>query len=254
MIEHVVTRAVEMWSAGARYLDIGGESSRPGAEPVSVDEELERVIPVISAVHARLPEAIISIDTVKPQVAASAIDHGARVINDISGLRSPEMREVAAHYRAGVVMMHMRGEPRTMQQGDLSSPDLVGDLLRWFESALNLSIKSGIKHEQIAIDVGIGFGKTLEQNLTLLRELKRFQVFEAPLLVGVSRKSMIGALCGVDVVDRLPGSLAALLEARRRGASVFRVHDISESAQALTVAEAIEESGALHDHNHGSLT
>jgi len=238
-IDHAVQHGLAMLEAGARYLDIGGESSRPGADPISVEEELDRVIPVIKQLSEQAPEAVISIDTMKPQVAAHALASGARIINDISGLSNPQMREVATDYRAGVVMMHMRGTPKTMQKGDLSAPHLVSQVWSWLRDAAHQAISSGVSPSQIALDIGVGFGKTVDQNVSLLSELKRFTELGYPLLVGVSRKSMIGAITGAAAQDRLPGSVAAMIEARRRGGSIFRVHDVAESAQALAVSEAI---------------
>ena len=238
-IDLAVEHGLAMLKAGARYLDIGGESSRPGAEPVSLDEELNRVIPVIKQLSELAPEAVISIDTTKPQVAARALDSGARIINDISGLSNPEMREVAARYQAGVVIMHMRGTPKTMQTGDLSTPDIVKYVWSWLRDAAHQAVSSGISPSQIAIDIGIGFGKTVDQNISILKDLKRFTELGYPLLVGVSRKSMIGAITGAPTQHRLPGSVAAIVEARRRGGDIFRVHDVAESAQALAVSDAI---------------
>lgn len=240
-VQRAVERGVQLFDEGARYIDIGGESSRPGADPVSIEEELARVIPVIEQLSQRLPEAVISIDTVKPEVASEALRCGASVINDIRGLRDPRLREVAAEARAGVVIMHMRGTPKTMQEGDLSSADIVSDVYQGLKESATRAVESGIAPQSIALDIGVGFGKTVMQNLSLLHALDHFLALGYPLLVGVSRKSMIGALTGASTAERLPGSLAAIVEARRRGASIFRVHDVAESDQALKVAEAINQ-------------
>ena len=242
LIDHAVNHALDMLKSGAKYIDVGGESSRPGAEAITLDEELARVIPVIEELSLRAPEAVISIDTVKPLVAQRALECGAKIINDINGLSDPQMRQVAAHYKAGVVIMHMRGVPKTMQEGDLSAADIVEEVWTWLHDAANRALASSLTPAQIALDVGIGFGKTVEQNLSLLRGLGRFTKLGYPLLVGVSRKSMIGAITGATTQDRLPGSLAAMIEARRRGGAIFRVHDVSESAQALAVSEAISQN------------
>lgn len=225
---------------GALYLDVGGESSRPGAEPVSESEEIDRVIPVIEAILKEEPRAIISIDTVKPKVASLALQSGARIINDIRGLRDAEMCQVAVQWNAGVVMMHMRGVPKTMQVGDLYSEDVVKMTYNWLENALNNAEKKGLTKKQISIDIGIGFGKTVGQNLLLIKKLDQFLSLNCNILVGVSRKSFIGALSGENVDDRLPGSLAAMIAAMNRGGKIFRVHDVAASRQAMILAQAIE--------------
>lgn len=253
-VDRAIKRGVAMFQAGARYIDVGGESSRPGADPVSVEEERSRVIPVIQGLSAALPNAVISIDTVKPEIADEAILSGARVINDISGLSNPEMRSIATRHHAGVVIMHMRGTPKTMQEGDLSAADIVEVVYHALREAAERALADGLTPAQIALDIGIGFGKTVQQNIDLLAGLERFLDLGYPLLVGASRKSMIGAITGAPVESRLPGSLAALIEARRRGASIFRVHDVAESAQALQVSEAIQlaNGGALSTDDQGS--
>lgn len=234
-----VRDAVTMWESGARYLDVGGESSRPGASPVSEEEELRRVIPVIEALHEALPEAVISIDTVKPEVARRALRAGARVINDIQGLRSPEMREVAAELGAGVVLMHMKGTPETMQRGDLSSDDIITEVCRWLQGQVEVCVREGIKPEQIAVDPGVGFGKTVAQNIELIARLPALSALGFPVVLGVSRKSYLGALTGASVDERLPGTLASCVFAGVQGPQIWRVHDISEARQALTVLEAL---------------
>ena len=247
LMERAADRGEQLWREGAHYLDVGGESSRPGALPVSYEEECARVLPVITELKRRLPKSVISIDTVKPKVAHAALEAGASIVNDISGLRHLEMIEVVSAFQAGVVIMHMRGTPKTMQEGDLRSPDMVEETLRWLEKAATRACQYGIREEQIAIDVGIGFGKTVAQNIDLINQLDRFKELGFPILVGISRKSMIGAITGAPVEHRLPGSLAAMIEARRRGAHIFRVHDVEESVQALQVMEAIHRGGVVWD-------
>ena len=244
LLVRATTQGHRILSEGALYLDIGGESSRPGAEPVTLDEELRRVIPVIKSLVAEIPGVIISIDTVKPKVAEAAIDAGAKIINDIRGLRDPEMRALAAERRAGVVMMHMRGTPKTMQEGDLRSDDMVEEAYVWLQEHYERALTAGIRPDQLAIDIGIGFGKTVEQNLTLIKELPRFKSLSSTLLIGASRKSFIGALTGAPAEERLPGSLATLTEAMRLGGNIFRVHDVTSSRQALVVAESIRQGSA----------
>lgn len=241
LVERATSQGLRLMDEGALYLDIGGESSRPGAEQISLDEELSRVIPVIENLIAERPECIISIDTIKPKVAEAALDVGARIINDIQGLRDPKMRALVAERRAGVVIMHMRGTPKTMQEGNLHSEDIVQETYQWLETQYKLAIDEGICDEQIAIDLGIGFGKTVAQNLTLIRALSRFKNISAHLLVGASRKSFIGAITGVSADERLPGSLVTITEAMNFGGNIFRVHDVASSRQALMVAESIRQ-------------
>lgn len=241
LIKKATEQGLRFIEEGALYLDIGGESSRPGAEPVSDSEELDRVLPVIEALIKEQPKAIISIDTVKPAVASAALNSGALIINDISGLRNPKMRYLAAQKKAGVVIMHMRGTPRTMQKGNLHADDIVNLTYHWLQNALNEALKQGLKKEQISIDIGIGFGKTVSQNLLLIKHLNHFLTLDCHLLVGISRKSFIGALSGDKVNDRLPGSLVAMITAMKKGGKIFRVHDVAESRQALIVAKSLEQ-------------
>ncbi|MAD60122.1 MAG: dihydropteroate synthase [Myxococcales bacterium] len=244
MIENACQQALNWVEQGALYIDIGGESSRPGAEPVSTQEELDRVLPVINELISINPELVISIDTVKPKVADACLKAGAKIVNDIRGLRDPKMRAVVAEHQAGAVIMHMRGVPKTMQKGDLSSKDITTETYNWLKQRLDDCLIDGIPLQHIALDIGIGFGKTLAQNLKLIKDLDRFSSLACPLLVGASRKSFIGAIDGSSAVDRLPGSLSAIVEASRRGGNIFRVHDVAESKQALWVAESI----VLGDH------
>ena len=239
LVNMATQRGVKLINDGALYLDIGGESSRPGAESVDLQTELDRVLPVIEQLLISIPKAIISVDTVKPQVAEASLKAGAKIINDIQGLRNPDMRSVIAKYRASVVLMHMRGIPKTMQQDDLKSADLTTETYEWLAKQRQQAISEGINSDSIALDVGIGFGKTVTQNLDLLKHLNRFQQLGSPLLVGASRKSFIGAISGGVATERLPGSLAAIIESARRGGNIFRVHDVSESRQALMIAESI---------------
>jgi len=234
-----VRDGVKMWEAGARYLDVGGESSRPGASPVSEAEELRRVLPVIAGLRASVPDAVISIDTVKPEVAYQAIKAGAQVINDIQGMRALEMRQVAVETGAGVIIMHMRGRPETMQEGDLSSSDIVREVREWLHGRVHDCLSAGIDATQIALDPGVGFGKTPEQNLELIAHLSTPEAVGYPVVLGVSRKSYIGALTGADTAHRLPGTLASCVFAGVFGPQIWRVHDVSEARQALTLLEAL---------------
>jgi dihydropteroate synthase len=240
-----ILKATQLEQAGAQYIDIGGESSRPGAEPVSLDEERRRVIPVVRELVERMPTVTLSIDTVKPQIAEEALSLGAHVINDIRGLRDADMIDVAARSACGVVLMHMRGAPLTMQSGDLSSEDIVEEIKRWLSDRIEACLAAGIAAESIMIDPGIGFGKTVAQNLELIDRLHELIELGYPLLFGASRKSFIGALTGAPPSDRLYGSIAANVIATVRGARVLRVHDVHEMSAALKVTEGILATGAL---------
>lgn len=221
---------------GADLLDIGGESTRPGAEPVPAEVELERVIPVIEALAGTVP---ISIDTTKPEVAAAAIGAGAGTVNDVTALADPEMAPLCAETGVEVVLMHMLGTPRTMQD-DPHYEDVVGEILRFLAGRAESAVAAGIERERIWIDPGIGFGKTVEHNLTLLAAIDRFAATGFPVLVGPSRKSFIGRLDGDAPEEaRLGGTIAACLAARSGGAAMVRVHDVAEVSQALKLAGAI---------------
>ncbi len=230
-----VDRALQLAADGAAILDVGGESSRPGAFPIPTDEELRRVVPVIRELARRL-DLPVSVDTRKPSVADAALDAGAEIVNDISGLRDPAMAALVARSGAAVVTMHMRGTPETMQQ--LSpSPDILEDVHGFFESVLHLCVDP----VKIILDPGIGFGKTVKDNLVLLNRLGHFSEFGRPILVGASRKSFIGKVSGAPVQDRLGGSVAAAVLAAERGAAILRCHDVRETVQALRVARAVRD-------------
>lgn len=235
-----VDHALTMVAEGANLIDVGGESSRPGAEPVGVSEELRRVIPVMEAL-ARAIAVPLSVDTTKAEVARQAVRSGASIINDISALRwDPAMRRVAVESGAGLILMHMQGTPRTMQRAP-EYADVVREVKDFLISSLREATKSGIEPERILLDPGIGFGKNLQQNLTLLAELGSLAEIGRPLCVGVSRKSFIGTVTDAALADRLPGSLAAAVVAMMNGARLLRVHDVPETAAALNMAVAILE-------------
>ena len=231
--------AVRMEEDGAAMVDVGGESTRPGSDAVSVEEELDRVIPVIEEIRKR-SSVPISIDTRKAAVAAAALDAGANVINDVSALRyDPEMRRLAAERKAGVILMHMRGEPRTMQQNP-QFDDVVSDVARELTEWRDAAIAAGVEPAKILIDPGIGFGKTFDHNLELLARANELTSI-APLLIGASRKAFIGHLTGRDAGrQRVFGSLAAVAAAQRGGAVMVRVHDVRETVDFLKVLIAIE--------------
>ncbi len=228
-----------MARAGAAIIDIGGESTRPGSEPVAVDEEMRRVIPVIEALTAVL-NVPVSIDTGKAEVARRALRAGAAIINDVTALRGdPQMAETAAEAGCPVCMMHMLGEPRTMQENPYYE-DVVGDIKEFFRRRIEFAVSRGIKAENIILDPGIGFGKTVQHNLAILSRLDEFSSLGRPLMVGASRKRFIGTIAGEeDTGRRLPGTISANVLAFANGASIFRVHDVAENFQALKVAEAI---------------
>jgi dihydropteroate synthase len=234
-----VARAREMVSSGADIIDIGGESTRPGAAHVSVDEEMERVIQVIKEITAD-PVVPISIDTSKAAVARAALQAGAGMVNDVTALRGdPGMAKVAAEAGCPVCLMHMLGEPRTMQENP-QYQDVIGDIIEFFKERIGFAVSQGIRRENLILDPGIGFGKTLEHNLEILRRLEELGSLGLPLLIGVSRKRFIGMIMDDDGTGgRLPGTIAANLTAFRKGARIFRVHDVAENYQALKVAAAI---------------
>lgn len=238
--DRAVESALQMEQDGAALIDVGGESTRPGAEPVSSDEELHRVVPVIEEIRRRSPIPI-SVDTMKAAVASAALDAGADIINDVTALGfDPDMRQLAAERNAPVILMHMRGEPQSMQK-TIHYDDLIqeisAELMAWRDQAL----AAGIRAERIFVDPGIGFGKTFEHNLEILARCSEIRSI-APMVIGASRKAFIGQLTGRGSGSpRLFGSLAAVSAAARGGASVVRVHDVRETVDFLKVWSAIEE-------------
>jgi dihydropteroate synthase len=230
--------ALQMEEDGAAVIDVGGESTRPGAEPVDVQQEIDRVVPVIEDLRRR-SAVPISIDTRKAAVAAAALDAGANLVNDVTALRGdPEMAPLVAKRGVPVIIMHMRGEPRTMQ-GLTDYADVVEDVARDLQSYRDAAIRAGVQGDRIAVDPGIGFAKTFEQNLEILACCRRFAAI-APLVVGASRKAFIGHLTGRDAgPDRAVGSLAAVAAAFRGGAAMVRVHDVRETVDFLRVMTAI---------------
>jgi dihydropteroate synthase len=232
-----IRRLEELASEGADIIDIGGESTRPGSLAVSENEELDRVLPVLEAAAAF--DVPISIDTTKSAVARRALEAGAEIINDISGLRfDPDLARLAADSGAGLVMMHMRGEPRTMQD-HIHYDDLIGDIRMELSESVEVATGAGCRRDQLVVDPGIGFGKTAEQNLELIDELGRIGELGLPVLIGPSRKSFIGKTLGLEVEDRLEATLAACVVALVRGARIFRVHDVLPARRALDMANLI---------------
>jgi dihydropteroate synthase len=241
-VEAAVAHALEMIAQGAEIIDIGGESTRPGAEPVSVAEELRRVLPIIERLAAQAGHStrfVLSIDTMKPEVAHAAIRAGASIVNDVGGLRSPEMLNVVKDSAAGVVIMHMQGTPRTMQAAPRYT-EVVREIREFFCHALERCLGCGVPAPRIVFDPGFGFGKTLEHNLEILRRLPELAVAERPLLLGVSRKSFLGKATGSEsVADRAWPTVALTSLGRESGARIFRVHDVKPNVEALRMTEAI---------------
>ena len=235
-----------MVNAGAAIIDVGGESTRPGAEVVSLKEELQRTIPLIEYIAAK-HDVFISIDTTKSEIAAAALATGAAIINDISGLNlDPAMRNVAAEWEATVISMHMRGTPQTMQQFT-DYDNLITDINKYFAENLQELEKSGIKRERIALDPGIGFSKTAEQNLEIIKCLDAFSVHQCPILIGPSRKSFIGKVLDKEnPQERLWGTAAAISAGIQNGARIIRVHDVAEMKDTMELTMAILNAGAKY--------
>ena len=229
-----IAHARRLIAEGAEIVDVGGESTRPGAAPVPVEEELERVIPVIEGISG----ARISIDTMKLAVAEKALDAGAGYVNDVTAFRhDPELAGLVADRGVDCCLMHMLGEPRTMQD-DPRYDDVVDDIKAFLEERMAFAVKAGVREERIQLDPGIGFGKTLEHNLELLRRLDELVALGRPIVVGTSRKSFLGRLTGRDVTERVHATVATNVIAYERGARVFRVHDVAATRDALEVAAA----------------
>ena len=235
-IGHALRQAETMLQSGADMIDIGGESTRPGADFVSADEELSRVIPIIEAVHREF-QCLISIDTSKPQVMHESIAAGACLINDVRALQEEGALEAAAKLNVPVCLMHMQGQPKTMQDAP-AYQDIQSEVIAFFEERISACFKAGIPNSNLILDPGFGFGKTLSHNYELLGKLSNFSRLKYPILVGLSRKSMIGSLLQVDVNERLIGSVAGALLAAQQGAQILRVHDVKETKQALAVWRA----------------
>jgi len=240
--ELAVRHAERMVSEGAAILDVGGESSRPGSDPVPLAEELRRVIPVIKGIRSRFPDLLLSIDTYKAETARQAIAAGADIVNDISALRAdPAMIEVLQRSHAGVILMHMRGTPKTMQLNP-SYKDVVTEVLEFLQERRDELVSRGIDRRRIALDPGYGFGKRVQDNVQLIRQLGRFAELGQPVVVGISRKSTIAQLLGNPKLpsrERLWPTVAVTSLLREKGAHVFRVHDVRPNLEALRMTEAI---------------
>ena len=236
--ESAIAHGIELVRQGAEILDIGGESSRPGAESVTEDEELRRVIPVIEGLASRV-SVPLSVDTVKPGVAEAALLAGASIVNDIAANRNDsELWRITARFGAGYIAMHMQGTPRTMQVAP-HYDDVASEVLSFFRETLARMAQAGLGADHVALDIGIGFGKSPDHNLELLARMALFTQIPRPRVLGVSRKSFLGHLAGASVEHRLPGALAVSCLARQEGVEVYRTHDVAETAQALRVADAV---------------
>lgn len=237
--EQALRHAREMVQAGADIVDVGGESTRPGAAEVSIAEELERVLPIIERLHAEL-DVPVSVDTTKPEVMLAAVQAGAGMINDVNALRSEGALEAAVSLGVPVCLMHMQGQPRSMQQQP-HYEDVVAEVEEFLLARANALIAQGFRQRDIVLDPGFGFGKTLQHNISLFQAIPRLAALGFPLLVGVSRKSMLGAITGQPVESRLHASVAAALLAAQSGASILRVHDVHATHDALKILQALGE-------------
>ncbi len=232
-----LAHAQQMIEEGADLIDVGGESTRPGATPVSLEEELARVLPVIEAL--RELNVPLSIDTYKPEMMRAALDAGADMINDIWGFRRPQALEAVAHSTCGLCVMHMHGEPETMQRTPIEN-DVIAEVSEFLQQRMEALQAAGISKERISLDPGCGFGKTVEQNYALLAHLDKLVPSDMPLLVGMSRKSMLGAVTGRPAEQRMAASIAAAVCAVERGAHIVRVHDVGPTVDALKVWQAVQ--------------
>lgn len=235
--ERIVEYALSLAKDGADIIDIGGESTRPGARRISLKEEEERVIPIIKALSKKI-KIPISIDTYKPQIAKIALENGASIVNDISGLRDHKMAKVAAKYKSGIIIMHMLKNPRVMQKNPVYA-SLMDDLYSYLSLAVSKALQHGIAPNRIIIDPGIGFGKTLPHNLEIIKRLSEFKGLGMPIMIGLSRKSFIGRILKVKPNRRLFGTIASCAVARMNGAAIFRVHNVKETKEALKVVDSL---------------
>jgi len=247
-----VKRGLELAEEGADIIDIGGESTRPGSNSISTEEELKRIIPVLSDLREKT-DALISVDTTKSEVARAALDHGADIINDISALRfDPQMPPLAVNRDVPVVLMHMKGTPKTMQANP-SYEDLLAEVKSFFKERLETAKTLGIKREKIIIDPGIGFGKGHNDNLLLIKNLRALEEFERPIMIGISRKSFIGKILNLPVLERIEGTIASAVLSIIHGAHILRVHDVAPIKRAVLVAEAILEENRNPDSSINNM-
>ncbi|MCI0532318.1 MAG: dihydropteroate synthase [candidate division Zixibacteria bacterium] len=243
-IDSAIRQGISMAEEGADIIDVGGESTRPGSEPVPAQEEIKRIIPVITELASRI-NIPISVDTYKAEVARKALSAGAEIINDISALRfDPEMADVAKEFNSGLVLMHMQGNPKDMQRAPVYN-DVLAAIRDFFTEQTEFALSRGIDRSKIILDPGIGFGKTTEHNLRILQNLSYFKSLKFPLLIGVSRKSLIGNILNLPSAERLEGSLAGMVFAIQNGANIVRVHDVRESVRAARVIDRLKNSDGI---------
>lgn len=228
--DEAIARTEKMLNDGATIIDIGGYSTRPGAQEISSEEEIERVIPLIKAIHNVFPEAILSIDSFRPSVVSKALETGATIVNDISGFQDEEILDVTAKYNAAYILMHMKGTPQTMM-GETNYNNLFGDIAQYFTEKINTIRSKGIN--DIILDPGFGFAKTIEQNHHLLANSNGFNIFDLPVLIGISRKSMIYKKLGITPEEALNGTIALNALALQNGAKILRVHDVKEASELI---------------------
>jgi dihydropteroate synthase len=238
--ESAVAHGLRLLEEGAAILDIGGESTRPGAAPVSPEEEIRRVVPVVERLHQAAPTAIISVDTSKPEVIREVLAAGAGLINDVRALTEPGALEAVAASDCAICLMHMKGDPRTMQHAP-SYVDVVQEVKAFLQERVQSCRAAGVARERLVIDPGFGFGKTLAHNLELLRGLKELTAGELPMLVGLSRKSIVGTLTGRSAGERVAGSIALAVMAALQGARIIRAHDVAATVDALKVVTAVTQ-------------
>ena len=243
-LDKALSRCAQMLEQGANIIDVGGESTRPGAEPVSLQQEMDRVLPVVEAIGQRF-DTIISVDTSSPELMLAAATAGAGLLNDVRALTRSGAIAAALETALPVCLMHMQGQPKTMQAQPLAYQDVVAEVETYLLERARSCEQAGIKRENIVVDPGFGFGKSVEHNLALLNRLPQLVAKGYPVLAGLSRKSLIGKVLGRDVDQRLAGSLALALLAAQRGASIIRVHDIQETADALRLMVAVEREAPL---------
>lgn len=239
--EKAVERGIQIYQEGADWIDIGGESSRPGAHPIAEEEEFRRVIPVIQQLSSLIPIPL-SIDTMKPRIAQAAIEAGAALINDVSGFRDPAMVKLAVESEAKICVMHMLGDPASMQNNPFYEGGVVSEVLAWLQSKVGMLLEEGIFKENIIIDPGIGFGKTIDDNLKILHNLHKFKAMGFPLLVGLSRKSFMGKTIGKKVSELLPATVAMNTVALLANADIIRVHDVGVHRDVVDMIEKYQQT------------
>lgn len=240
-VDKALAHAAQLAKEGAAIIDVGGESTRPGAKAVSVEEERVRVLPVISGIKTTIPQCLVSVDTSKTVIMKEAIKSGVHIINDVNALREPGAVEAVANSDVAVCLMHMQGQPRTMQN-DPHYDNVVDEVLDFLQERIDVCQQAGIGLDRIIIDPGFGFGKTLQHNLQLLKNLPKFKTLGVALLVGMSRKSMIGAILNKEVNDRLAGSLGLAALSAWLGADIVRAHDVSESVDVIKAVDAVHSN------------